>query len=317
MARTVVATAFGGSEVLQVLPLPVRDPEPGEVTIQVRAAGVNPTDYKGYRPRPGATADATVFPMALGYEVSGTVTAVGADAVGPAGPVRVGDEVIGYRVKGGYSSALTTSAAHVLPKPARLSWEQAAGLLLTATTGYHMLESTRVSGADTVLISGASGSAGLAAAQLARLRGARVLGTASPKNFDLLRRFGVEPLPYGEGLVERVRTAVPEGVDVALDAVGTDEAIDASVELVADRDRIATIAGFGHGAEVGIRLLGGGPGADPGTARRTGARLMLVELAAAGQLEVVLGRSFPLENAGEAHDLVRSGHPGGKVVLLP
>jgi NADPH:quinone reductase-like Zn-dependent oxidoreductase len=315
MARAIVATAYGGPEVLALVDVPVRAPGPGEVTLEVRAAGINPIDYKIYSGQMGS--DPSKLPMKLGYEVAGVVTAVGEGAVGPAGKLSVGDEVIGYQVIGGYTAELTTGADSVLPKPANLTWEQASGLLLTGTTAFHLLEATAVTARDTVLIHGASGGAGLAASQLALLRGARVIGTASGKNAEMLRRYGIEPILYGEGLAERVRAAAPGGVDVALDAVGTDEAVDTSLELVADRGRIATIAAFRRGPGAGIRVLGNGPGADPGTATRTRARRLLVDFAAQGKLDVVVARSFPLAEAAAAHQLVRGGHAGGKVVLIP
>lgn len=315
MAKAIVATAFGGPEVLELVDVDVQAPGAGEVTIAVKAAGVNPTDYKGYSGRMGA--DPSKLPMRLGYEVSGVVTAVGEDSVGPGGAIGVGDEVVAHRVSGGYASAITVPSRTVLQKPANVSWEQAAGLLLVGTTAWHLLEATSVAEGDTVLIHGASGSAGLTAGRLALLRGATVIGTASEANFDLLRSYGIQPVAYGSGLIDRVREAAPNGVDVALDAVGTDEALEVSLELVTDRARVATIANFARGAEEGIKVLGGGPGADPGTALRAASRLPLVELAAERKLDVIIAKTFPLAEAAAAHELVRSGHPGGKVILIP
>ena len=155
------------------------------------------------------------------------------------------------------------------------------------------------------------------AIQLATDRGATVVGTASPARHDLLRDFGAIPVAYGEGLAERVRAAAPQGVTAALDLVGTDEAIDVSIALVADRKRIATIAAFRRGLELGIKVLGGAPGADPGTAIREAARLELARLAGQGRLRVLVDRSFPLENAADAHRLSMAGHVSGKIALIP
>ena len=120
------------------------------------------------------------------------------------------------------------------------------------------------------------------AVQLARLRGARVVATAGERNHDLLRELGAEPVAYGDGLADRVRALAPDGVDVALDLVGTDEAMDVSLALVADHDRIATIANFARGPREGVKLLGGGPGADPGNDIRDAARAELARLAGDG-----------------------------------
>ena len=315
MTTAVFATAYGGPEVLATEDVEVPAPGPGQVTIEVRAAAVNPIDVKAYSGMFGT--DESRLPIRLGAEVSGVVTAVGTDPQGPAWPVAVGDEVIGYPVDGGYTVALTVPARSVHPKPAHLSFEEAAGLLLVGGAAYHLLEATGVSSGDTVLIHGASGGVGLTAAQLAVERGATVLGTASAAHHDRLRGFGVTPVAYGAGLADRVRDAAPDGVDVALDAVGTDEAVDVSLELVADRRRIATVAAFGRAGEAGIQLLGNGPGAEPGTDIRDRGRAVLTDLADQGRLQVVVARTFPLTEAAEAHRFLQDGHPGGKVVLVP
>lgn len=311
--RAVIAKEFGGPEVVELATVDLPEPGEGQVTIAVRAAGVNPSDVKRLAGRFG-TPD---LPLRIGTEAAGVVTAVGAGAEGPAGPISVGDEVIAYPITGGFADAITVKASSVLPKPRPLDWAQAANLLLTGVTAWHLLEATGVTSGDQVLIHGASGGVGLTASQLAIARGAAVIGTASERNHELLRSFGVTPVSYGPGLADRVREAAPDGITVALDTVGTDEALDVSVDLVADRDRIATIAGFARGAVLGIRMLGGGPGADPGREIRTAARLELVRLADAGGLRVVMGRTFPLAEARAALELVASGHPGGQVAVLP
>jgi NADPH:quinone reductase len=315
MAQVVIAAAYGGPEVLSVVDQPVPDPGPGEARISVRASGVNPADYKTYSGAFGT--DPAKLPLRIGSELAGVVTAVGAGAAGPAGPVSVGDEVIGYRVAGSYAAEVVAPATALVPRPARLDWPQAAGLLLTGVTAWHALEATGTGAGDTVLVHGASGGVGLMAIQLAAARGATVIGTASPARHDLLRELGAIPVTYGAGLADRVRAAAPGGVDVALDLVGTDEAVDVSLELVADRNRIASIAAFGRGPGLGIRLLGGGPGADPGTELRQAARLPLVQLAGDGRLRVLVSRTYPLAEVAAAHREVIAGHTTGKIALIP
>jgi NADPH:quinone reductase-like Zn-dependent oxidoreductase len=315
MSRFVVATGFGGPEVLSVAEGPDREPEPGEVVLEVRAAGINPADWKAYGGARGR--DASRLPIRLGFEASGVVTAVGPDATGPAGPVSVGDEVIGFRLTGAYADRLVTPASTVVPKPAGMGWEEAAGLMLAGATAVHALTATRVSSGETVLVHGAAGGVGQMLVQIAHARGARVLGTAGESGADAVRGFGGIPVPYGEGLADRVRELAPDGVAAAIDAVGTDEALTTSLELVADRHRIATIANFAKGPEAGILVLGGGPGADPGTQLRDAARLELVELVADGSLTVVVAGSFPLAEVAEAHRQGMAGHSHGKLVLVP
>lgn len=314
MTSYVVATGFGGPEVLSVRDEQLGEPGRGEVLLDVRAAGVNPVDHKLYSGTMGA--DEGKLPMRLGFEASGVVRAVGADAEGVAGPVTVGDEVIVFRVSGAYAEQLVVPASSVVPKPVELSFEQAAGLMLTGTTAVHALTATAVRTGDVLLLHGASGGVGLMAAQIAKARGAHVIGTASLARHEYLRTLGVQPVEYGDGLAERVRE-LGENVDAAIDCVGTDEAVNTSLELVADRGRIATIAAFGRAPEAGIKALGGGPGADPGTAVRDAARLELVALVEEGALDVLMAGTWSLAAAADAHRSVVEGHNHGKVVLVP
>ena len=313
-ARVVVATAYGGPETLQVVGQPVAEPGPGEALLEVRAAGINPIDWKRYSGAFGN--DPAQLPMRLGAEAAGVVRAVATREQGPAGPISEGDEVIAFRIAGAYAERVIVPVSALVPKPQALSWEQAGGLMLTGVTAIHALTATGVGRGDTLLVHGASGGVGLMVVQLAVVRGARVIGTASLARHDELRALGAEPVVYGDGLAERVRELAPDGVDAAIDAVGTDEAIDVSLAVVADRDRIATIAAFARGAQEGIKLLGGGPGADPGTELRDAARLELVALCADGRL-TVSARPFPLEGAARAHEEGIAGRANGKMVLVP
>jgi NADPH2:quinone reductase len=315
MPAVVIATAFGGPEVLSVADEPDSEPGPGEARIAVRAAGVNPFDRKVYSGAFGT--DPARLPLRLGSEAAGVVMAVGPDAVGPAGPIAAGDEVIAFPAPGAYAAELVVPAQALVPKPAALDWAQAAGLMLTGATAWHALAATDVHEGDTVLVHGAAGGVGIMAVQLAAALGATVLATASPARHGFLRGLGAVPVAYGEGLAERVHAAAPGGVDAALDLVGTDEAVNVSLELVADRARIATIAAFARGAEAGIKVLGSGPGADPGTKIRDAARLELARLAQNKALLVFVTQTFPLADAAAAHRAIMSGHTTGKIALIP
>ena len=310
MTRTVVASGYGSPEVLVLQDIELPPPGPGQVLVDVRAAGANPIDYKLYSGQMGD--DHANLPMPVGMEASGVVAAVGDGAEGYTGPLTVGDEVIVTGVRGAYADQVLADASNVGRKPAALSFEQAAGLVLTGGTAWHLLTETAVGTGDTVLVHGAGGGVGLMVVQLAAARGAKVIGTASPSRHDELRRYGVEPVAYGNGLADRVRAIGP--VDVALDLVGTDEALDTSVELVADRSRIATIAGFARGGDLGIKVLTESNG---GQAIRDAARPELLALADAGALEVSVDKVFPLTEAADAHRYLQEGHARGKVVLVP
>ncbi|WP_349897270.1 NADP-dependent oxidoreductase [Parafrigoribacterium soli] len=301
-----VARAFGGLDVLAFETAELRAPSHGEVTIEVRAAGMNPADYKHIR-----TGDPANLPVPIGYEVAGRVTAVGPG--NESGTVAVSDEVLAFRIRGGYASSVNVPAKDVFPKPASLGWPEAANLLLAGTTAADALRVTDVRAGEMVLVHGASGAVGVSAIQQAKMLGARVIGTASEKNFGLLERFGAEPVSYGDGLEQRVRALAPEGVDVALDTVGTDEAVDVSLALVKDRARIVTTAAQQRASGSGLKLVSG----PESTAYRDSVRGRLIELAAEGRLVVPVARTFPLSDALEALRLLQDGHPGGKLALIP
>ena len=315
MTQAVVATAFGGPEVLAVVDEPVAPPGPGQVVLEIRAVGTNPYDYKVYSGAYGK--DLSRLPIRLGAEAAGVISVVGVGAEGPAGPVHAGDEVIAYPASGAYAAELVVPSSAVVPKPPNLSFEEAAGLLLTGCTAVHALTVTHLGRGETVVIHGAAGGVGLMAVQLAVDAGARVIGTAGEESHAYLRQLGAEPVKYGDGLLGRVRALAPGGVDVAIDAVGDDEAIDTSLALVVDRDRIVTIAAFQRGVELGIKVIGAGPGADPGTEIRAAARLELVRLCEAGKLKVKVAGTYPLSQASRAHRELMSGHTHGKIVLVP
>ncbi len=313
MSATVVATAFGGPEVLAVIDEDVPAPGDGQVVVEFRAVGVNPVEYKQYGGFFGS--DPASLPLHLGSEGAGVVVAVGTNAIGPAGPISVGDEVVVYRGEGTYAKRALQPAGAVLPKPAEVGWEQAAGLLLTGATAYDTVATTKVHEGDVVLIHGAAGGVGLLAVQLAKLRGATVIGTARESNHDFVRSIGAVPVAYGAGLLDRVRAAAPHGIDVAIDTVGTDEAVDVSLELVADRSRIVTIAAFGRAATDGITALGGGSPASAELRRR--ARGELLDLAARGEIRNVVAKTFPLADVAAAHRELQQSHPVGKFILIP
>jgi NADPH:quinone reductase-like Zn-dependent oxidoreductase len=314
MSRFVVATDFGGPEVLSLAEERDAPAGPGQVVVAVRAAGINPADWKGYGGAWGR--DPSRLPLRVGSEASGVVAEVGEGAAGPAGPLAAGDEVIAFRVRGAYADRLVVPGGALVPKPAALGWAGAAGLMLAGATAVHALTATRVGDGDTVLVHGAAGGVGLMLVQLARIRGARVLGTVGGDGAELVRRLGGEPVRYGAGLAERVRELAPDGVTAAVDAVGTDEALEVSLGLVPDRQRVATLANFAGGSAAGVTVLGNGPGADPGTEVRDAARLELVRLVDEGRLEVVVAGTFPLADVAEAHRRGMAGHTHGKLALL-
>ncbi|MGV8967098.1 MAG: NADP-dependent oxidoreductase [Cellulomonas sp.] len=311
MSHAVVATAYGGPEVLTLIDTDPGEPGPGKILIQVHACGVNPIDWKSYTGAFGT--DSSKLPIRIGQEAAGTVLRVGPDVTA----VAVGDEVIAYRAAGAYADQVVVPVSNTVIKPATLSWEKAGGLLLAGVTAWHTIVATRIGPGDTVLVHGAAGGVGSMAVQIAHARGARVIGTASVANHEYLMDIGAIPVAYGPGLAARVRTHARSGVQAAIDTVGTAEALDTSVALVADRQRIASIANFAHGAVLHVQLLGNGPGADPGTEIRAAARQKLVDLVVAGKLDVRIAATYHLADVAKAHRSGIAGQARGKMILLP
>lgn len=310
MAQHWIATRPGGTEVFELVDHDVPTPGTGEVTIAVRAAGMNPADAKHV-----ARGNPADFPRPIGYEVAGVVTAVGPETEIASGPVAVGDEVLAFRIVGGWATDVTVPARDVFAKPPSLSFGEAANLLLAGCTASEMLHVTGVGAGDVVLVHGASGAVGVSVLQQAALLGATVIGTASEQSFETVRRFGGIPVAYGAGLEQRVRDLAPDGVTAALDCVGTDEAVDVSLALVADRARIVTIAAADRARADGFPAIAGVMPASK--AYRDSVRGDLVRLAGEGALVVPVARTFPLADAVAATELLLGGHPGGKLVLEP
>lgn len=312
---SIVASAYGGPEVLSTIRAKLDSPEPDQVLIEVRAAGTNPVDVKLYSGSYGA--DPTALPLPLGFEASGIVREVGGEIEGPCGPIAVGDEVIAFRVSGAYATGIVAPASTVLAKPASMSFEEASGLMLVGVTAVHALKATATRGGDTLLVHGASGGVGLMAVQLAVADGVRVIGTANSSQHDLLRELGAEPVVYGDGLLERIQEMAPEGVTTAIDLVGTDEAIDVSRALVKDPKRLVTIVSTERSRALGVQAIGGGPGADPGVEIRQAARVELLRRVQDGTLRVIVAATYPLSEAAAAHRELAEGHAHGKIVLIP
>ncbi|MGW3043529.1 NADP-dependent oxidoreductase [Kitasatospora sp. NPDC001159] len=307
MTKAIAFPQYGGADVLRPIDIELPAPGPGQVLVAVRAVGVNPLDHKV---RSGALDGffPVTFPAVPGYELSGVVEAVGDGAAGFA----PGDEVFGAVMGGGYAEQALVPADQLAPKPAALSWEQAAAIPVAAETAERALDLLGVRAGHTLLVHGAAGGVGTLLLQFARARGITVVGTASEANHAHLRELGAIPVTYGEGLAERVRAAAPGGVDRALDAAGQGGVLPLSVELTGSADRVLTIADIPGAQEHGIRFSGGAEGVEPYHGRAYAAALALHE---AGTLRLPLHRVFPLAEAAEAQRVSEHGHLRGKIVL--
>ncbi|BDZ48949.1 NADPH:quinone reductase [Frondihabitans sucicola] len=305
MAQKWVATAFGSLDGLTRIDSEVPAPGAGEVTIGVRAVGMNPADVKGIQ----FGQDPAALPLSIGYEVAGVVTAVGPDV-----ELTVGAEVIAFRVTGGYATELTVPAADVFAKPSTLDWAAAANLFLAGATAADMLRVAAPAEGDTIVVHGASGAVGVSVLQQAKRAGVHVIGTASEQRFGVVEEFGGTAVVYGDGLEQRVRSLAPDGISAALDCVGTDEAIDVSLALVPDTGKIVSIAAFARAQTDGFQVVGGA--VPESKVFRDSVRQHLVDLAAAGELVVPVAQTFAFDDARAALELLATGHPGGKLALV-
>lgn len=225
MARTVQFHEYGGPDVLRVVDAPVPNPGPGQVRVAVRAAGVNPIDSKILQGFMQEVMPLTL-PAGLGSDLAGIVEQVGTGVES----FQVGDEVLGSSLTPAISEYALADSANLVMKPAEVSWEVAGSVAGAGGTAWSVLNRLRVRRGETLLVHAAAGGVGTFAVQLAVARGARVIGTASERNFDYLESIGAEPVSYGDGLLERVRGMAPHGVDAVLDASGRGE-IPLSIEL--------------------------------------------------------------------------------------
>lgn len=303
MSRAVIHEEFGGTEVLQVREVPEPHAGPGEVRVRVAAAGLNPVDWKITSSAEAGARFGVTLPSGFGNDFAGTIDEVGAGVEGFA---------VGDRVYGGARCAAVADYAVVRPgtdpllhTPDGIDDVTASTLLIAGRTADAALAVIGVHEGDTVLIGGAAGGVGVFAVQLARLAGARVIGTASEGTFGFLKDLGAEPVAYGPGLADRVRALAPEGVTAATDLTGA-ETVAAALDLGVEPGRISTIAN--PAPPEGVRATGGA-GATPGALERITAAII------AGDLTVPIAATYPIEEVHAAVNLQRSGHVHGKVVI--
>lgn len=303
--KAIALNKYGGPDDLELTDLPEPRLGPDSVLVRVKAAGVNPVDWKVGAGHLDPVLDAH-FPLVPGWDVAGVVERTGPDA----GEFSPGDEVIGYVRKdwaqnGTYAELVAAPVRTLARKPAALDWNQAAGLPLAGLTAYQSLERLSVGEGQTVLVHAAAGGVGSLAVQIAAARGARVIGTASERNHDFLRTLGAEPVVYGEGLADRVRELAPDGVDAAFDFVGGD-AVDVSQQVLRDRSRVLSIVDHDVAAKGGHYLFVRPVPEDLAA---------LADLADAGKLTVEVDRVVPLAETAEAWRHNQSGRTRGKVVI--
>ncbi|MFB8281605.1 NADP-dependent oxidoreductase [Nocardia colli] len=304
-SRAVRLESFGGPEVLTVQDVPEPQAGDGQIRVRVTAAGLNPMDWVMTADAATAARFGLSLPAGFGTDYAGVVDQVGAGASGYA----VGDRVFGAALSRAVADFVVVAAdgniasgvAHHTPD--EVDDRTAATLSIAGSTAAAALDVLDLGPQDTVLVGGAGGGVGVFAVQLARIAGARVIGTGSPSNAEYLRSLGAEPVAYGDGLTARVRAIDAGPVTAALDLHGTDT-VHVARELGVPDSRICTIA----------TVIDGVPAANGANAGPE-ALEHIAHLVAAGRLRVPIAATFPIEDIRAAVELQAARHVSGKVVI--
>lgn len=308
MSKAVRIDRYGDLDVLEVRDVERPQAGPGEVLVEVKAAGINPGEAAI---RKGLMRDIfpTTFPSGQGSDFAGVVTETGSGV----DRFAVGDEVIGFTEKrGSHADFVLVPAQNLTPKPAAVSWEVAGGLYVAGTTAYAAVRAVHLTQGDVVAVAGAAGGVGSIAVQLAVDAGATVLGIAGGSNDEWLRAHGVIPVNYGDGLAERLRAAAPEGrIDAFLDFFGGGYVQLAVEELGVATDRVDTVIDFAAAERFGVQTAGNADAASADVLAE------LAALIAKGKLEIPVAGVFALHDVQEAFRTLEQRHTRGKLVLRP
>ncbi len=299
--RALQFSEYGGPDVLRWADADEPHAGPGQVRVAVRAASVNPIDWKtlggmmaGGKPMSGTGR--------LGNDAAGVVDEVGEGVPG----VSIGDEVFG---NGRHTQAEFAVLRAWAAKPASVDWAVAAAAGVAGETSERALRLLGATSGDTIFVDGGAGGVGAVAVQMAQARGLRVIASAGEGNQDYLRELGAIPVLYGPGVADRVREAAGGAVDEVFDVAGKTP-IEELVGLVTEPSKVLTIANFSAGS-AGVQVTAGG--AD---SRSREALAEVADLLEQGKL-VIKVQTFPLDRAAEAYRISHGGHVRGKLVLIP
>jgi NADPH:quinone reductase-like Zn-dependent oxidoreductase len=294
---------YGGVDVLRVADVPRPAPGPGQVLVQVRAAGINPGEAKVREGLLHARWPAT-FPSGQGSDLAGIVAETGPGVTGWS----AGDEVIGFTDnRASHAEYALVAEKNLTARPVGVPWQVAGALFVAGTTAWATVRAVALTEGDTVVVAGAAGGVGSIAVQLARLAGAKVIGLASPANHEWLAGHGVVPVAYGDGVAERIREAGGK-VDAFIDAFGADY-VQLALDLGVEPSRVDTIVSFDAVQRFGVKAEGSAVAASASVLAE------LAGLIADGKLEVPVAATFPLDQVQDAFRRLAEGHILGKVVL--
>ena len=304
-SRAVRFDRYGDRSVLYVTDVPMPEPESGEVVVEVKAAAINPGEAAI---RSGALADRfpATFPSGEGSDLAGIVSALGEGV----DEFAVGDPVLGFSFRrSSHANYVSVPTSQLIQKPPELSWEVAGSLYVVGCTAYAAVRAVDPGAGETVAVSAAAGGVGTVVVQLLALRGSHVLGIASAANADWLRSHGAVPVPYGDGLAERLRAA-GKVIDAFIDLFGP-EYLELAVDLGIPRDRIETIASFEKAQELGVKAEGSATASTPEVLTE------MAGLVASGAIDIPIAATYPLDRVADAFAELELRHTRGKIVLLP
>ena len=305
-ARAVRFDGYGDRDVLYVTEVEIPDPGPGEVLVEICAAAINPGETAI---RSGAMRERfpATFPSGQGSDLAGAVRASGPGV----DDLSAGDEVLGFSwTRSSHATHSLVPAEQLVPKPPAVSWPVAATLGVAGVTAWAAVEAVAPREGETVAVAGAAGGVGTFVTQLLARRGVRVLGIASADNAEWLSAHGATAVPYGACVRENLAQAAPQGIDAFIDLFGPDY-LDLALELGVAPARIETIISFARAEEIGAQTKGS---AD---ASNRGVLAAIADLIAAGELEVPIAATYPLDEVRDAFAVLEARHTRGKIVLIP
>ena len=306
MPKAVRFTEYGELDVLRVEDVERPVPGPGQLLVEVRAAGVNPGEATVRRGLVHHIWPAT-FPSGQGSDLAGVVVERGAGVSGFA----VGDEVLGFtHHRASHAELVLAEAGHLAHRPAGVSWEAAGSLFVAGTTAYAAIRAVGLRSGETLVVSAAAGGVGSLTVQLARHAGATVIGLAGERNHAWLREHGVVPVAHGDGAAERIAEASGGRVDAFVDAFG-DGYVEMAIGLGVRPDRINTVIDFAAAEKYGARTEGNNDAASAEVLAE------LAALVAQGRLEVPIAGVYPLAEVHAAYRELERRHTRGKIVLRP
>lgn len=305
MPRAVQFDEYGGLDVLTVREFEPRALGKEDVLVEVKAAGINPGEAAIREGKLGT--DRSKLPSGEGSDIAGVITEVGIDVEGFA----PGDEVLGWSwERSSHAEVCVVPADQLIRKPADLSWEAAGALYVVGVTAFAAVRAVDIKEGDTVVVSAAAGGVGTITVQLLKVNGANLVGLASEDHHDWLREKGVTPVTYGEGVIERILEATPQGMDAFIDLFGPDY-IDLALQLDVPPEKIETIIAFERAGEVGAKAEGSSDATTPEILGE------MAELVAAGKIELPIAATYPLDEVREAFEQLEDRHTLGKIVLIP